>query len=151
MYIYIYKYSGKMGSVGILRSRLNHVRNKKHCWNIRFLLWDVIEVFFSGGEGGGGKKKKKKRTAINFCNVIKINRDVALTNVRECDVTQIFISSNTGLFYATRKMKWVVHPRVDCDCLHATTTGKVYRYQGQTLPTEQQKSQISRTKSSIIS
>lgn len=25
------------------------------------------------------------------------------------------------------------------DCLHATTTGKVYRYQGQTLPTEQQK------------
>lgn len=37
------------------------------------------------------------------------------------------------------------------DCLHATTTGKVYRYQGQTLPTEQQKSQISRTKSSIVS
>lgn len=25
------------------------------------------------------------------------------------------------------------------DCLHATTTGKVYRYQRQTLPTEQQK------------
>lgn len=26
----------------------------------------------------------------------------------------------------------------DGDCLHATTTGKVYRYQEQTLPTEQQ-------------
>lgn len=114
--------------------------------------YETLSRFFSVGEKGGKKKKKKKkRTAINFCNVIKINRDVALTNVRECDVTQIFISSNTGLFYATRKMKWVVHPRVDCDCLHATTTGKVYRYQGQTLPTEQQKSQISRTKSSIIS
>lgn len=51
--------------MGILRSRLDHVRNKKHRWNIRFLLRGVIEG------------RKKKENAINFCNVIKINRDVA--------------------------------------------------------------------------
>lgn len=71
---------------------------------------------FQWGKGGEKKKKRKrkkeKNNAINFCNVIKINRDVASTNIRECDVTQIFISLNTGLFYATRKMKRAVHPRV---------------------------------------
>lgn len=75
-------------SVGILRSRLNHVRMNK---SIRFLLYETSYRGLFQWEGGREEKEEKKK-AINFCNVIKINRDVALTSVRERDATRKFLS-----------------------------------------------------------